>query len=365
MNELEEQRVIEVLRAITGGLTVTERDTIDASTRLQHNLKAPPPRRNLALIAVAAAVVLIVGFATFRAINGDEKSATDPAGTPPSAADVLQKALGADPFALAEAEFLVGTRPTAQSLAGLWLWRPNDPSLSVGEFESPMYVDGDGDWRIGDPTAPFLFGVSSLAGDTWTRRGDERGQCARNQQQVGYLDQPAKAALAPDGSLHVQFATVEDGCTAALNGREVWIRVAPGSPVMDYLGEVSGEIQWEAASDGVGAGVYVAPGTGHMLVVDLEGSYRYYDNLTAAKLVVADKGEFDVDVAQGTVDATCVGGSFTGRVEAGETPGVAGYVRSFPAMRITTAEQGCGSDVAAQGVWVHIPGGATEIPYPE
>jgi hypothetical protein len=360
MNEIEEQRVIEALQAITGGLTVTERDIIDAGTRLQHNLKAAPPRRNRALLAVAAAVVLIVGIVSVQALTGDEKSAPSPAGER-SPAETLEAALQADPYALADAEFTAGTRLTAQALAGLWLVRPNDASQFSDS--APLYVDGDGDWRIGVPTAPLWHGTSTLAGDTWTRRLDERSHCAKNNSLVGAV-QPSTAAIASDGSLRVQLTGDDMSCTR-LDYREVWDRVAPGSPVTDYLRSVSNKIEWEATSDEAWEGVYVAPGTGHMLVVDRDGSYRYYDNLTAARLVGADEGDIDVDPAQGTVAGTCGGGTFTGRVEVGQTPGVVRYVQPLSAMRITTAENGCGSDVAEQGLWVKLFAGFTGTPYRE
>lgn len=352
MNELEEQRVIEALRAITGGLTVTERDTIDASTRLQQNLKAPSPRGSRAMLAVAAAVVLIVGVVAFQAITGDEKSAPDDKLTP---ADSLRAALQADPYTPFASEFLAGTPPTAQDVAGLWFLRLS-PGENGDEFRpAPLYVDGRGYWRYGAPTEPWSFGPSVLSGDSWTRRLDERSQCARLNDQVGFLDHSTTAVLAGDGSLHVQFDR-QQSCD--IHGdQEVWHRIASGSPVMDYLGSASGDIAWEEPSAEDLFGTYVAPQTGHVLVVDPKGGYRYFDNLTAARLLDADSGDFEVDDAQGTVTGTCEGGTFTGRVEVGQTPGVDGYLQPLFAMRITTAENGCGSDVAEQGVWVKLYAG--------
>ena len=59
-------------------------------------------------------------------------------------------------------------------------------------------------------------------------------------------------------------------------------------------------------------GHYVAPGTGHVLVVSGNGRYRYYDSLTADELVAADRGELESD--PGTVTGSCTGGSFSGRL---------------------------------------------------
>jgi hypothetical protein len=172
MNEIEERRVIEALRAIPGGLTVTEHDIIDASTRMRHNLKSPAPRRNRALLAVAAAVVLIAGIASFQAITGDEKSAPSPADTPPSPADTLVSALQADPYSytLSFTEFTAGARPTAQDLAGIWLLR--EP------FAQSLAVNGDLEWSHGSVLKEFMA-ISTLDGRTWTRNLDG-GFCPAN-----------------------------------------------------------------------------------------------------------------------------------------------------------------------------------------
>lgn len=359
MNEIEEQRVIVALRAIPGGLTVTEHDMIEASTRMQHNLKPAPPRRNPVLLAVAAAVVLIVGVLAFQAIGGDEKSAP-PAKEPLTPAGTLKAALQADPYSLPADEFSAGTPPTSQTMAGLWTLQPVDPTTEDIFNRVLLYVDGGGRWRIGVPTEPLGFGTSTLAGDTWFRHLDERSNCG---QKASSLEQPTTSVLAADGSLRVQHTDVNVDCSI-LDVREVWNRLAPGSPVMDYFQSVSNDIAWKPASgEWKEHRVFVAPETGHMLIVEPDGGYLYYDDLTAARLVAADEGDFEIDATQGSVTGTCRGGTFSGRVEVGQTPAVPGYAFERQAMRITSTEQGCG--VAEDSVWVNVDVAGTGVPYQE
>lgn len=224
MNERDEQRVIEALRELTGGLTVTEQDINTAEARLKDRLEPPSPRRRLVVLAAAVAAVLAAGLVISQTIDLNDDAAP-PAGTPPSPADSLRAALQADAYALPSADFTAGAHPTAQDLTGFWLLR--------APYNSPMFVDGNGGWSAGTPTAPFMSGTSTLAGDTWTRRLGDRGACAQDAGLVGF-SQPWRAALAHDGSLRAELTIDDTTCTPA-EGREVWDRVGPGSPVADYL----------------------------------------------------------------------------------------------------------------------------------
>ena len=89
-------------------------------------------------------------------------------------------------------------------------------------------------------------------------------------------------AVASDGSLRAQVASADNTCTET-DGLEVWDRLAPGSPVADYLRAMAAEANWQPTSVPMGIihGNYVAPSTGHVLVVTANGRYRYYDSLTA------------------------------------------------------------------------------------
>lgn len=360
MNELEEQRVITALRALTGGLTVTEQDTLESHAQLTSRLTASSPRRRTATVLVAAAALIvaaaIVGLVTR---DGDRATVPQPA-TPLTPAERLVDELQPDAYTLPGAEFLAGRAPTAADLVGLWVLRNESPDSSD---VAPMIVDGRGFWRVGVPTHALIWGTSSVAGDSWTRQVDGRSQCAQEGGVAGF-SQDWTTALAADGSLRTKLASGQNVCTP-LEGTEVWDRVAPGSPVADYLRAASEDLDWQAAGSSIPIeGVYVAPATGHVLEILSEG-FRYFRSLTDARLDAADRGELDPEAAQGTISGTCQGGSFAGRLETGVVPGVEGYLIANPAIRITPSADSCSSDLAAQGIWVHLFEGRSDQPVVE
>jgi hypothetical protein len=333
MIQRDEQRVIDALRVFNGGLTVTDQDITVAESRLRKELEPPSPRRRLILLAAAVAAVLVVGFFVSQAIDGRESS-TPPADKP-SPASTLKKALQANAYNLGSEDFTAGAQPTAQDLAGFWLLR--EP------FNAPLIVDADGGWSIGLPPQAGWGGSSTLTGNTWARRFSHT-EC---DQPRGFT-LPWHAAIASDGSLRLMFTGSQNVCTPA-DDREVWDRVTPGSPVADYLVAVSQEADWQKAPLSFRwQGVYVAPATGHVLAVTDDETYRYYDNLTDAPLTAAEQGD------SGSI-GSCGGGPFTGTVEVAQIPGVADYVGSYDAVRMTSTSS-CVSGVAAEDAWVKVFG---------
>jgi hypothetical protein len=333
MNQRDEQRVIDALQAFTGGLTVTENDMLIAGRNLKDNLEPPRPRRRLAMVAVAAAAALVVGFVIFEVVNADnDPDAIEPAQTQ-TPAEVLTSALEPHAYSVPVDESGAGTPQTVEHLAGFWLLRPYlDVTL-------PMLVTGNGTYSFG---ADGITGTSTLSGNTWVRRLGPHAGCPRTQSFT--------TAIAADGSLRAQVAPADNTCTVT-DGLEVWDPVAPGSPVADYLRAMTGEANWRDTPVPSGQhGVYVAPSTGHVLVVTDKGRYRYYDSLTADELVAADRGELESDA--GTVSGSCTGGSFSGRLETAPIPGVDGLLAGSTAIRITADTDTCASNVAAEGVWV-------------
>jgi hypothetical protein len=204
-----------------------------------------------------------------------------------------------------------------------------------------MLVDGNGSYRLG---ADGISGTSTLSGDTWVRQLGPHSGCPRAQSFT--------TAIAADSSLRAQVAPADNTCTVT-DGLEVWDPVAPGSPVADYLRAAAGEANWQPTSLPSGLqGHYVAPDTGHLLVVTDNGRYRYYDSLTADKLVVADRGELQSD--PGTVSGSCTGGSFAGRLETAPIPGVDDLLADSTAIRITADTDSCASKVATEDIWVRV-----------
>lgn len=336
MNERDELRVIEALQALTGGLTVTEEDIVTAGGRLHDHLGPPSPRRRLPLlVAAAAALLAVIGYVAFQTIDRDGHAAPPvdrPTHTP---ADDLRSALQADAYALPDGQFTSGARPDYQDLAGFWLLR--------APYGFTMFVEGDGDWQMGAPNRTWIHGDSTLNGTTWTQRLADGGGCYPP-------SRPWRAGLAADDSLRMELKLASATCTPADN-REVWDRVAPGSPIANYLLAEAQAATWRAAPERfVWQGLYVSPETGHVLEVSKTGRYRYYDSLTGARLAAAERG--DLEFAARTVTGSCAGGSFSGRVQTGYIRGVVGYVESYEAIRIKTSKDGCRS--IAQGTWVRV-----------
>ena len=334
MNQRDEQRVINALQAFTGGLTVTENDMLIAGRNLKDNLEPPRPRRRLAMVAVAAAA-LVAGFVIFEVINANDDTDTIKPAQMQTPAEALTAALGPDAYSTTVDELGAGTPPTAEQLAGFWLLRPyRDVTL-------PMLVTGNGSYRLG---LDGITGTSTLSGNTWARRLGPHAGCPRTQSFT--------TAIAADGSLRAQVAPADNTCTVT-DGLEVWDPVAPGSPVADYLSAMAGEAHWQPTSVPSGQhGVWVAPSTGHALVVTDNGRYRYYDSLAADELVAADRGELESDA--GTVSGSCTGGSFSGRLETAPIPGVDALLYGSTAIRITADTDSCASNVATEGVWVRV-----------
>lgn len=343
MNERDEQRVIEALQTLTGGLIVTEHDILTAGGRLRDRLDAPPPRRRTPLLVAAAAVaLLLVGYVVSQALDRGGDAAppvNQPVHTP---ADDLTEALRANVYTVPEGRFTAGAAPGMSDLTGLWLLR--DP------FGFVMFVQADGAWHLDTPTGTLAFGGSTLNGDTLTRRLDNRSGCAQGNQLLDYV-QRWRAALAQDGSLRLLLTDDNTTCTPATE-REVWDRVGPGSPVGGYLLATARDADWQSAPARLAwEGLYVAPETGHVLAVDGQGRYRYYD-APAERLDDADRGE--LKSRQGEVSGTCDGGTFSGTLEVARFPGVPGYVSEHEAIRIDTTSTGCASGVSGEGVWVNL-----------
>lgn len=342
MNVRDEQRVIDALRAYTGGITVTDQDINLAESRFRETVEPPAPRRRLVVLAVAAAAVLVAGFFAVRAIDRPESSPA-PAHTPSSPADHLQAALQADAYGLSTEDFTTGAQPTLQDLAGFWMLR--DP------YGAPMYVGSDGRWQMGSLKDSSWGGTSSLTASTWTRHLDDSTGCAEEHGQP-HFSHAWRAAIAQDGSLRLQLTRGLNVCTPA-EEREVWDRVGRGSPIADYLLTVSRSARWQAAPSSYRwLGLYLAPRTGHLLEVSEDGTYQYYDTLTGAPLLPAVAGE--LRSTGSTTTGSCPGGSFSGKVEHTRIPGVDGYVAAVDAVRIAGATSGCDADVAAEGTWVNI-----------
>lgn len=216
----EERRVIEALQSHTGGLTVTEHDILDAQLAYRETLErpAPSPVRPPLLIAVAAVLALVIGFAAFRAVVGDESS------TPPVTN-------GSEPEELAE--YLAGSDPTHELLAGVWSF---DSFLVRFSADGEIRVDNRGLLL----TDPGVVGTYTIAGDLITVNGTGGiAGCSGEQWAM-------RASLPAPGTLHT-VATLSgvEACTSLPDERVTLRQVLP--PSSEVLAEL------EAAEENLSA----------------------------------------------------------------------------------------------------------------
>ena len=339
MNEREEQRVIEALGALTGGLIVTEHDMLIANNRLKDNLEPPSPRRRLVMVAVVAAAAVVAGLVIFQATDDDDSSSPTPVDTTETPAKILTAALGDDAYQVLPRDLRDGTPPTADELAGVWLLRP------WGSAHLPLMVTETGSYRVG-VNEGSAWATSTLSGATWIRETGGLGWgpgCPSTQ--------TFTTALAGNGALHTEVAREDNTCTFT-DGLEVWDPVGPGSAIADYWQAMTNEAEWQDTASGVSGGLYVSPETGQVLEVSANGrSYRYYDS--SADNRVDDSGSIEAE--PGAISASCSGGEFSGTFEAASIPGVGELLDRTTAIRITADAGNCGSSLTANRVWVLLP----------
>ena len=341
MNPHDEGRVIEALRALTGGLTVTDQDIVEARSRLKTGLEPTTSRRRRLTLALAAAAVLVAGFVSVRAITREE-SAPEP--TPASPVEELTAALQVSAYGLPEEEFLAGGAPRPDDLVGLWHLRPPYGPLT-------MVLRSSGSWQMG----------SSLSGDRGPYRIEGRlltrrfgaGNCPDLQ---GYGNaSPWQSAIAADRSLRLQFAGQRNTCSPA-DDREVWDRLGPGpSPLSQFLAKATAGLEWAPASAAeFPPGMYFAPTGGQVLEVERDSTYRYYDS----RLLLADQGRLTVseDASGLRIGATCRGGGFEATAQAGSTPEVTYIIPARDAVLIEPTSGGCASGLGSATAWVLLTG---------
>lgn len=342
MNEIEEQRVIEALRAITGGLAVTEQDIVDAGNRMQHNLKAPkPPRRTPFVLAVAAVVALIAGLGLYAVIKGNDSGEDLAPANQPTPAQALRDRLDATAYQLSFEAFTQGKPATAADMTGAFLLRPDGPEAREGGIL--VRVEADGDWSYG---FPGLNAGSSFAPGTWTQRFTEDGECAPDTG-APPLVHGWTTAVAGDGSVHLKLTAGPNVCTVGEN-YEVWDRLAPGSPVQDYLEAEVDAIAWAPHTGSQLSGIYYAPATGQLLEV-FDGEFLFY---TSADLSAEDDGQ--LSVVSDALTGSCTGGEFSAQVESGMIPAVPGLLAGVQAVRLTPTGGSCASGVSDQAVWLRL-----------
>ena len=360
MNSQQERRVIEALQALTGGLTVTDHDILEAGGRLQQALAEPPPhRRRLVALAVAAVVLLAATVTGVLLTRGDQDAA--PAKHPAPHTDAI---LGLDD------PFLDGPPPTRHELVGLWQYRSDDSGAftliwllkpngtytfdpegvdRTGEFVNKHHsatIDGgdeQGAWNVGDGTLQL-----SAAGNgctyTWA---------------AALMSQDS---VMHDGSLHIKLASAQGGteCPNFGAGDAFTLkRVFPDrDPSLDALVPPPAREFGPATNDFDIIGVWFRSGDPGMLLFNPDHGFAY-----------AADGDWDSgpdvlgtwELADGrlvlTTDESCAAGArlvvSAPRVGSGDT-GEPGHNDTVAWLRGTPSGSDCGAGYGSSWTWQRL-----------
>ncbi|QZY28352.1 hypothetical protein [Nocardioides coralli] len=344
MNPVEEQRVVSALQALTGGLVVTQEDTIKSYEQVTSRLQPPSPRRRIAAAALVAAAA-IVAVVVVRDVVADDTAAPPPADSRESTpADALRAALTPDVFSQSDDQFLRGTTPANADLEGLWMSR--EPH---GGFA--LLMDAEGNYVGPSPSDRLLAGTYSLKGETLTWHMADDGGCARHNSLVHHTS-PWLAAIAEDGSLRLRYANVGTSTCSVGDEHEVWDRLGPGAtPLGDFLRDSIPALEWRQSTALPPRGLMYSPETGRMVEVLARGRYRHYDSTLALDPAEAtDVGR--LDGSRDRVDVTCRGGGTSGTLEQAVIPAVADITPPLTAYRFTPEGGGCADGIGAATVWV-------------
>ncbi|HET7735037.1 MAG TPA: hypothetical protein VFK52_03620 [Nocardioidaceae bacterium] len=195
---------------------MTEQDIHDAQLGFRETIEgpAPSPVRPALLVAAAAVLALIIGFAASQSLVGDESS------TPPVSD-------GSDTPELAE--YLSGSDPTHELLAGVW--RSGDLLVRF-TTDGEIRVDNRGLLL----TNPGVLGTYTIAGDLITVNGTAGvAGCAGEQWAM-------RASLPAPGMLHT-VATLSgvEACTSPPNEQMTLQQVLPPNPELRAELEAAGQ----------------------------------------------------------------------------------------------------------------------------
>ncbi len=248
-----EERLARDIAAVTGGIIMTDSDLREARLEVEQRTARRSGRRTVtaAVAAVAAAVLIpVLGVAAFETFGGDDKGA--PAAKPPT-----------DPSD-GNADFLTGSVPTPQLIAGVWR---EDNGTTVVQFREDGTVRFDQHGTIFGQ--PATTGTYEIDGDviTVTATDDARSGCSGKQFAM-------HAALPESGAMR-SVRTIEtlDDCSLTGPGRLVWEQVLPTSQGLTEM-VLSQDPGWKRVSDKATLyGLWLAEGGGQAIEIDPGGSY--------------------------------------------------------------------------------------------
>ena len=264
-----EERFARDIAAVTGGVVVTESELLEARKAVTDRIEGRRQHRrlrNLAVAAAAAVLVGAVGATAFLTLGGDD----DPSG-------FAERSPG---LSDAEVQYLSGSAPTAQLLAGVWRLDNGQTQLRFGE-NGTVQLDDRG--RLF--SAPRITGTYAIDSDliTMTFANDLQRKCAGSQLAL-------RASLPEAGRLRFIRQGTSAACVPVPPSRGALEQLIPTSPVMSQFRN-STEPGWQALpSTNALYGVWLAEGGGHLLELDPGGGYYIADNSAQ----VVDQGQWSL-----------------------------------------------------------------------
>ena len=321
-----EERLVQDIEAVAGGVVVTDSDLRDARAAFDERIERQKQRnRRLGVIvaAAAAALVLVLGVVAFRALNGDDLSAP-PAGPGPSTPDQYQ-------------DFLVGRSPTADDARGVWRLS-NDALL---RFSSPNGISIDQNGRMFD--VPDVRGTYEITGGqiTVSVTGGLSG-CAGQKLVL-------RASMPEQDVLRV-VPTQTGSCSLGLPQTWTLERVAATGPFLGMLDAYSSASDWQSLPAGTSLyGSWLAEGGGYFLELAHNGTYYVADGSAEA----IDQGQWSrngstLTLTSSSQSTACNGGDrLVLRNVKVLSPGTL-------VLRSTVQENGCNAPWAGKG-WILVP----------
>jgi hypothetical protein len=253
-----EERLARDIAAVTGGVVVTDSDLREARIAVAERVESERGQdrlRRLAPVAAAAAVLALVGATAYLTLGRDDESAGRPADQGPVTSDP-------------NADYLVGSAPTAQLLSGVW-------RLDNGHVVVKFTVGGD--VRFDDRgtlfSRPSTTGTYALSGQaiTVTVTGNPQSRC------IGTTF-TLRGSVPAAGELRYVPDVPDQTCSPLPVGRGAFEQALP--PNNKDLRELafSHDAGWQAlASKDTLYGVWLAEGGGFLLEIDRSGAYFVAD----------------------------------------------------------------------------------------
>ncbi len=339
-----EERLATDIAAVTGRVVVGESDARYARDAVQERIdsrRTRGPRHTVAAAAAAAAVIPVLGVAAFQTLGGDDGAAPPANPGPTTEVDV-------------HGDFLVGARPTAQLINGVW---------RVDNGVVLMLFSEDGRMRLDDSgmlfSNPAVTGTYEIDGDLITVTMDRGPATCTGRQftmraslsaagEMRFVHtQPAVEGCSPLWQLRGVLEQVLPTKNKYLSGFKVPAKgdwqppVGPTSLHGDWMAEVTDPMP---AEDGGGGG--------RVLEVAPDGRYT----VAAGSGAVVDRGRWTFDSSASRLSLSSAGDSPT--CDQGDhllLSGVEQLITGTILMRATVSQNACGEDWASSNEWFLLP----------